>query len=151
MNLRSILDEKNLSMYRLSQVSGVPKTTINDICSGKSSIAGCNAGTVMRLAKALGCTMEEMMRIDASEYFADSGKPKSNTYLEKGLPAYLEQSLRKMERSWALEDSGQKDLHWDIIWCELNADINAAETEQDISHEQAQYLRKKYLRMEDVE
>ena len=151
MNLRSILNEKNMSMYRLSQVSGVPKTTINDICSGKSSIAGCNAGTVLQLAKALGCTMEELMRIDTSEYISASGRPKSNTYLEKGLPAYLEQSLKKMELSWAQEDSGQKDLHWDITWCELNADINAAETEQDISHEQAQYLRKKYLRMENIE
>ena len=89
--------------------------------------------------------------IDTAEYIPASGRPKSNAYLEKGLPAYLEQSLKQMEQSWAREDSGQKDLHWDIIWCELNADINAAETEQDISHEQAQYLRKKYLRMEDAE
>ncbi len=40
-------------------------------------------------------------------------------------------------------------MHWDIVWCDLNADINSAETEQDITHDQAQYLREKYLRMEE--
>lgn len=46
------------------------------------------------------------------------------------------------------DDSGKVDLHWDLYWCELNADINFAEVEQQISTEQAEYLREKYLRME---
>ena len=151
MNLRSMLNERKMSMYRLAKLSGVPKTTVIDICSGKSSIEGCNAKTVLQLAKALGCSMEELMKIDSANYDTATGLPKNLDYFEKGLPPYLSESLDAMKKSWAIEDSGGRDLHWDCYWCELNADINAAETERSISHEQAAYLRKEYLRMEGYE
>ena len=70
MTMQSMLREKNMSMYRLSQISGVPKTTVIDICSGKSDIEGCTAKTVMQLSRALGCTMEELMQIDNARYEA---------------------------------------------------------------------------------
>ncbi|MCR4722353.1 MAG: helix-turn-helix transcriptional regulator [Eubacteriales bacterium] len=151
MNLRTLLIERNMSMYKLSKISGVPNTTVIDICSGKSSIEGCNAGTVFRLAKALNCSMEEIMMIDTSNYGEETGLPKNDSYLEKGLPTYLAQSLAAMKRSWEIEDNGGRDIHWDIYWCELNADINTAEVDQSISKEQAQYLRRNYLRMEESE
>ena len=53
-----------------------------------------------------------------------------------------------MKKSWEIIDNGGQDNRWDIYWCELNADINCAEVENDISSEQAWYLRHKYLRME---
>ena len=88
------------------------------------------------------------MKIDTSNYDMQTGLPKDDSYLEKGLPPYLENSIAAMERSWEIIDRGERDLHWDAYWCELNADINAAEVEQEISSEQAWYLRGKYLRME---
>ncbi len=148
MTIQSLLREKNLSMYRLSQISGVPKTTVIDICSGKSDIEGCTAKTVMQLSRALGCTMEELMQIDSSRYDRSTGLPKDESYLEKGLPVYLQKSIEAMQASWMILDDGGKDLHWDIYWSELNADINSAETEQEISSDRAWYLRRKYLRME---
>lgn len=151
MTLKTMLNERNLSMYRLSQLSGVPKTTVIDICSGKSAIAGCTAKTVYQLAKVLNCPMEELMKLDASDYDAQTGLPKDQTYLEKGLPPYLARSLEAMKRSWAVEDHGEADPHWDAYWCELNADINAAENEHSISNVQARYLRRVYLRMEETE
>ena len=151
MNLRTMLSERNMSMYRLAKISGVPNTTVIDICSGKSSIEGCNAGTVLRLAKALNCSMEELMTLDMSNYYMQTGLPKNDAYLEKGLPSYLANSLDAMKRSWEIEDNGGRDMHWDAYWCELNADINAAENEQSISKEQAWYLRRNYLRMEESE
>ena len=151
MNLRTLLNERKMSMYRLSKLSGVPNTTVIDICSGKSSIEGCTAKTVFRLAKALNCSMEELMTIDTSNYDRGTGLPKNDAYLEKELPLYLERSLDAMKRSWEIEDSGGRDMHWDVCWCELNADINAAENEQSISKEQAWYLRSRYLRTEEGE
>ncbi len=53
MNLQTMLKEKGLTMYQLSKASGVPKTTVIDICSGKSEIGSCNARIVQRLSKAL--------------------------------------------------------------------------------------------------
>lgn len=149
MNLQNFIDSKNISKYHLSQISGIPKTTIMDICSGKSSLQKCSAHTVQKLAKALGCTMEYIMSLDTinSNYDTETGLPKSKKYLERDLPPYLQSSLENMIASWKIVDIGKKDYHWDICWSELNADINSAETEQEISAEQAWYLREKYLRM----
>ena len=79
---------------------------------------------------------------------AETGLPENKSYLECGLPPYLKKSLENMKMSWEIEDSGKRDMHWDIYWCDLNADINSAEIDRVISSEQAWYLREKYLRME---
>lgn len=148
MYLQTMLDQKNMTKYRLSKLSGVPKTTVIDICSGKSTLDRCSAKTVYQLAQALGCTMEELMKLDVpSDYDAETGLPTNHRYLECGLPPYLKKSLDDMKKSWEIEDSGERDIHWDLYWCELNASINSAEVEQTISKEQAVYLRQKYLRM----
>lgn len=148
MTLQTLLDRENITKYQLSKISGVPKTTVIDICSGKTSIQKCNAKTVQQIAKALNRSMEEIMEFDNGEYHADTGMPMDETHFECGLPKYLKESLDNMKQSWKIVDSGKKDLHWDIYWCELNADINSAEVENLISSEQAWYLRRKYLRME---
>ena len=61
MDLQTLLDQRQITKYHLSKVSGVPKTTIMDICAGRSEIERCSAKTVQQLAKALGCTMEDIM------------------------------------------------------------------------------------------
>lgn len=85
---------------------------------------------------------------DSGEYHRDTGLPKDEGHFECGLPKYLRASIENMKKSWKVVDSGKADLHWDIAWCDLNADINSAENGDVISSEQAWYLRKKYLRME---
>lgn len=149
MNLQSYIDSRAITKYRLSQISGIPKTTIIDICSGKSSLQKCSAGTVQQLAKALDCTMEFIMSLDTKnkENVSKTGLPSNQKYLECSLPPYLQSSIDNMIDSWKIIDSGKKDYHWDLVWSELNADINSAEVEQEISSEQAWYLREKYLRM----
>lgn len=82
-----------------------------------------------------------------NKYDEISGLPKDKKYLECNLPPYLNTSIEAMINSWKIVDSGEIDYHWDLCWCELNADINSAEVEQEISSEQAWYLREKYLRM----
>lgn len=151
MNLQEYIDSRNITKYRLSQMSGVPKTTVIDICSGKSSLQKCSARTVQQLAKALDCSMEELMDMNmdrsSTRYDPETGLPKSKEYLECGLPPYLQTSLKQMIASWENLDNGREDMQWDMNWCELNADINSAEVEQEISSKQAWYLREKYLRM----
>ena len=149
MTLQNYLDQKNITKYHLSKISGVPKTTIIDICAGKSAIEKCSAKTIQQIAIALNCTMDEIMQLDEPEMFnPETGHPENKGYLECGLPPYLQKSLENMKRSWEIEDSGKRDIHWDIYWCDLNADINSAEVDHVISSEQAWYLRTKYLRME---
>lgn len=55
------LRKLNISKYRLSKESGVPQATINDICSGKSDIEKCTAGTLYRIAKVLGVSIENIL------------------------------------------------------------------------------------------
>lgn len=94
MTLQALLDNKNITKYHLSKISGVPKTTIIDICSGKSSIEKCSAKTVWQIAKALQCPMEDIMLLDSqNSYATESGLPTDKSYLECGLPPYLQQSI----------------------------------------------------------
>lgn len=139
-----------MSKYRLSKISGVPKTTIIDICSGKSSIRKCSAGTILLLSKALGCRMEELMALEDANpaYDSKTGLPKDKSYLEKDLPLFLVRSIQQMIECRNRLARGEKYLQWDMDYDELNADINSAEVDQLISGEQACYLRKKYLGME---
>lgn len=148
MDWQTMLTQREMTMYHLSQISGVPKTTLLDICSGKSAIEKCAGHTIQKLAAGLHCSMEEIMALKPfSPYDSKTGLPKDKSYLELGLPPYLQTSLDNMKDSWKIEDSGHRDDHWDLFWCELNADINSAEVDQTISSEQACYLREKYLRM----
>ncbi len=59
--INDILEKRSITKYRLSKLSGVPYTTINDICCGRTDIAKCSAGTVYKIAGVLGVTMEELV------------------------------------------------------------------------------------------
>lgn len=68
MSLKSLLEERNMSMYRLSKLSGVSNTVIVDICSGKSTLENCTAKTVYSIALALDCSVEDLLKPNLSEY-----------------------------------------------------------------------------------
>ena len=61
MNINELLEQKNITKYRLSKLSGVPQTTITDICTGKTRIEKCAAETIYKLAKTLDVTMEYLI------------------------------------------------------------------------------------------
>lgn len=65
MILSELLEQQNMTKYRLSQKSGVLYTTLNDICNGKASLLKCSTETVYRIAKALNVSMELLI----SPYF----------------------------------------------------------------------------------
>lgn len=89
-----------------------------------------------------------MSILEEKDYDDKTGLPLNESYLECGLPQYVQDSIDAMKKSWEIIDNGGKDLRWDCYWCELNADLNSAEIEGLITTEQAWYLREKYLRME---
>jgi len=77
MQINRLLKQKKMTKYRLSKASGVPQTTIVDICSGKTKIEKCSADTLYRLAKVLGVSMESLI-MDSMEYRAEFEVFKSN-------------------------------------------------------------------------
>ncbi len=73
MYLNDLLAERKMSKYRLAKESGVPQTTIVDICSRKARIEKCSAETLYKIAKVLNVSMESLIE---SEMNADAAQPK---------------------------------------------------------------------------
>ena len=67
MNLQDLLNEKQITKYKLAKTSGVSQTTINDICTGKVNIKNCTGETLYKLAKALDVSIEALLR-ESLEY-----------------------------------------------------------------------------------
>ena len=78
-------------------------------------------------------------------YDEKSGLPIDKSYLERGLPTYLQESVEQMKIAWEKKLNDPKYLSWDCVYCELQSNINVAEIEQEITSDQAWYLREKYL------
>ena len=82
MIVKDLLEKENMSRYRLSKESGVAMTTITDICSGKANLDKCAAGTLYRIAKVLGVTVDSMLENnseDKVDYRCSFETFKSNT------------------------------------------------------------------------
>lgn len=61
MTIQDALKQKNMSVYRLAQLSEIPYATVNDIYNGKTQLKKCSAETVYRLAHALDISMDEIL------------------------------------------------------------------------------------------
>ena len=61
--LKQYLQQKNLSIYKLAVLSGIPYSTLNDIVNHKVDIANIRAGIVFRLADILNITMDELYEL----------------------------------------------------------------------------------------
>ena len=77
MDINKILEQKNITKYKLSKLSGTPYTTVNDICSGKARIEKCSADTLYKLSKVLDVSMETLIE-DTLEYRSAFETFKSN-------------------------------------------------------------------------
>jgi transcriptional regulator with XRE-family HTH domain len=77
MFIEELLALKGMTKYRLAKESGVPQTTVIDICSGKARIEKCSGATLYKLAKTLGVTIESLVA-DAVEYRSEFEIFKSN-------------------------------------------------------------------------
>lgn len=61
MLINELMAAKQLTKYKLSKSSGVPYTTVNDICSKRAQLEKCSAETIYRLAKTLDISMEALL------------------------------------------------------------------------------------------
>lgn len=134
MIIEDLLARRNMTKYRLAVKAGVPHATLNDICSGKTKLEKCSAETVYKLAKALDVSMELLTEGGILQ------AERERAY-EYGLPDYLQHDLDTYKDGLKLH-SGLIDC----LWGELYGSINMAEISDGvITHEHADYLRKKYL------
>ena len=146
MDFKTLLDKKNVSLEELSKTSGISLNIISNIYYKLDELENHNTQTIEKLANSLNFTKEEF--IDLLSSYDKNGLPKDKSYLECGLPEFLQESIEAMKEAWRKIDNDEEYYHWDIDYCNLQTDINIAEVEQIISSEQAWYLREKYLRIE---
>ena len=66
----------------------------------------------------------------------EDDKEQDRSYLEIGLPGYLQHDIEALEKM---------EGPIDCLWCELYGSINSAQWDNEITVEQANYLRSKYL------
>ena len=69
MNFNDLLLNKHLSQKRLSEISGVPRTTIVDLCTHKSFVKKCNCQTIYKIAKTLDVSMLTDIQISHLKQF----------------------------------------------------------------------------------
>ena len=60
---KEYLKEKKLSVYKLSEMSNVPYTTLNELINGKKKITDCKIKTIESIASALNCSIETLLKL----------------------------------------------------------------------------------------
>ena len=131
MTFRDLLIKNNLTVYKLSKDSGVPRTTVFDISSGKSNILDCSGRNLLKLSKSLGVSIEALLNLEQELY---------NPGYDKNIPIFLAESINNIKKA-----KKKKSSLIDCYLDEAKSSINVCEVENLISKEQADYLRKKYL------
>lgn len=127
MTFLDLLAYKKLTIYSLSKKSGIPKTTLADIASGKTNILDCSGKTLLAISKSLNVSIEELLTLEREE---------ARTLL----PNFLYDAISEYRKSLR-GDSTLIDCYSD----QLNSSINVAEVEHLISKEQANRLRGRYF------
>ena len=127
MTFLDLLADKKTTVYALSIDSGVPKTTLADISSGKTDILECSGKTLLAISKALNVSIEKLLSLEREE-------PRTL------LPGFLLDSISEYRKA-IRKDSTLIDCYSD----QLNSSINVAEVEQLISKDMANRLRARYF------
>lgn len=128
MTFLDLLAEKKTTVYSLSINSGVPKTTLTDIASGKADILECSGKTLLAISKSLHISIEELLSLEREE-------------AKTLLPGFLLDSISEYRKA-IRKGSTLIDCYSD----QLNSSINVAEVEHLISKEQANRLRARYFK-----
>lgn len=127
MTFLDLLAYKKMTVSSLSVKSGIPRSTLADIASGKSDILECSGKTLLAISKCLNMTIEELLVLEREE-------------AKTLLPGFLLDSIVQYRKA-IRKDSTMLDCYSD----QLNSSINVAEVENLISKEQANRLRKRYF------
>ena len=127
MTFLDLLSEKKTTVYQLNIDSGMPRTTLTDIASGKADILDCSGKTLLAISKALNVSIEDLLSLEREE-------------AKSSLPQFLLDSISEYRKS-IRKNSSLVDCYLD----QLNSSINVAEVEHLISKEQADRLRRRYF------
>ena len=127
MTFKDLLAEKGLTGYRLSKISDLPKSTLNDIATGKVELLDCSGRTLQKISNCLNIKIEKLLELEPEE---------ATTVLPEFLNDSIDDYRKAVRKRTTLIDCYSD---------QLNSSINVAEVESLISKETAQRLRKRYF------
>ena len=127
MTFKDLLAEKGLTVYRLSKISDLPKSTLNDIATGKVELLDCSGRTLQKISNCLNIKIEKLLELEPEE---------ATTVLPKFLNDSIDDYRKAVRKRTTLIDCYSD---------QLNSSINVAEVESLISKETAQRLIKRYF------
>lgn len=127
------LEQLNLSRYQLAQACGLSWAEVSGLCMGTQPFSQCGDEIIEKLAQAMGLSRQELLELE-------TGPQASAIDPESGLPGFVRQSIENL-----LQGELEQVSHLDCLYDDLYGSINAAQWGGDITREQADYLRKKYL------
>ena len=127
MTFKDLLAEKGLTAYRLSKISDLPKSTLNDIATGKVELLDCSGRTLQKISNCLNIKIEKLLELEPEE---------ATTVLPEFLNDSIDDYRKAVRKRTTLIDCYSD---------QLNSSINVAEVESLISKETAQRLRKRYF------
>lgn len=81
MDINYLLFKNKMTKYQLVKLSGVPHSTIFDICSYKTLLRNCSAITVAKIAKVFNMTVDELLFTDMSTTLANDFESFKSTIL----------------------------------------------------------------------
>ena len=115
MIINELLKKENMSRYRLCKESGVAMTTITDICNGKAQLDKCAAGTLYKIARVFGVTVDFLLENNEEQsvdYRCSFETFKSNTchhVKDIGDINFIIDKLREFGRNYfTVDDFGKK-------------------------------------------
>lgn len=107
-NLKRIMSEKNFTVTKLSQVSGVGKSSISQYLSGKNVPS---ADRIHVLADSLGCTIEELAAIPVGEKVIRK-TPSGNSSEVFNVPVEMAAKLMHKKNNFVYEGLQQGVFPW---------------------------------------
>lgn len=102
--INEYLAKKDISMYQLSKICGVPYNTLKDVSSGKTDIRKCSGETIHRISQALGVSMDTLF---AAYYQTTSDFER--VCRENGYPEFFEFDDIRLKRRQAVESMEKQD------------------------------------------
>ena len=127
MTFKDLLAEKGLTVYRLSKISDLPKSTLNDIATGKVELLDCSGRTLQKISNCLNIKIEKLLELEPEE---------ATTVFPEFLNDSIDDYRKAVRKRTTLIDCYSD---------QLNSSINVAEVESLTSKETAQRLRKRYF------
>lgn len=65
MYINEILLKRNLSKYQLAKKTGIPYSTVCDVCNGVATISQCSVETIYKITKELQISVEHLLMRDS--------------------------------------------------------------------------------------